>query len=246
MKTTIEQVNSRVEQFEQKIEIDFQDKELLRKALTHRSFINTARRLKLPLVTNERLEFLGDAVLEMVITEYLYNKLPQEAEGVLTSFRSALVCEESLAKVGKDIDLGSHLLLSPGEEASGGRGKSYLIANGVEALIGAIYLEKGYDTVQEFIVNRVTPYLKDIIENRTDINAKNKLQELTQAKYGITPRYKVLKTAGPDHDKTFYASVMVGKMEVAKGKGNSKQKAEEDCAEKAIEILEKKSPETLE
>ncbi len=238
-KTTLDQINLQVKLFSDELKISFKNPDILREALTHRSFINTAKRLKIPPVTNERLEFLGDAVLEMIITEFLYIAVPDEAEGVLTSFRSALVCETSLAKVANDIKLGDYLLLSPGEENSGGREKSYLLANGFEALLGAIYLDQGYKTAQEFVIKNVTPYLKEIKENRTDINAKNKLQEFTQAKLGVTPRYKLIKASGPDHNKIFLVAVIIGKDQVATGEGNSKQKAEEDCANKAIEILTK-------
>lgn len=239
-------INKKIEEFSKQIDISFNDKNLLRKALTHRSFLNTAKKLGLETVTNERLEFLGDAVLEMIITEYLFCTLDNENEGTLTSFRSALVCEASLSSISKKIGIGQYLLISKGEEASGGRDKDYLLANSFEALLGAIYLDRGYEIAKQFVIKNVVPNLKEIMENRSDINAKNKLQELTQAKFSFTPRYKLLKTEGPDHEKVFHVVVIIGKKRIATGTGNSKQKAEEMSAQKAIEILSNSSALPLE
>lgn len=217
--------------------IVFKNKEHLINALTHRSYLNEHKDIK---VHNERLEFLGDAVLELIVSDYLFNKFPSRPEGDLTSFRSALVKTESLADSAKKLGIGENLLLSRGEEETGGRTKSYLLANTFEAIIGAIYIDQGYEKCKEFIYNHLIPKLDDIIENRSDIDNKTRIQEIAQAKYKATPVYEVINEEGPDHDKRFTVVVKINDKIIGEGVGKSKQKAQEEAALKGVEYIQKK------
>lgn len=203
------------------------DPELLDRVFIHRSYVNEHRHENLR--SNERLEFLGDAVLELVTTEYLFRNF-DKSEGELTNWRSALVKGVTLAKVAKKLDLGSYLKLSKGEEKSGGRDKEYLLANTVEALIGYIYLQGGYAKAQLFIHKYILVLLQDILENKLHIDAKSHFQEISQEKLGVTPTYHVLSEEGPDHKKTFTMGVYLGDDLVAEGEGSSKQIAEQQAA----------------
>lgn len=227
---------NKIEEFEKIIGISFVNKELLKDALTHRSYVNEHKECK---TNNERLEFLGDAVLELVVSDYLYNKYFDRAEGELTSFRSALVKTESLAETATTLNIGEYMLLSKGEEDTGGREKSYLLANTFEAIIGGMYLDSGYSSCKEFIHAHLIEKLTDIVKNRLDIDSKTKIQEMAQAKYKVTPIYEVIDEQGPDHDKEFTVVVKIEKREIGKGKGSSKQRAEEDAATKGIEYIKK-------
>ena len=220
------------------IGIKFNNEELLLNAFVHRSFLNENRGFKLP--SNERLEFLGDACLELVVSEYLYKNYPQEPEGKLTSYRGALVNTQSLAQSAKSINLGNYLLLSKGEEEGGGRDSNYLMANTFEALVGAIYLDQGYKTAQKFIEEYVISKLDEIIRLELYRDPKSKLQELTQAQMSITPTYKVVSESGPDHDKTFEVEVYLNDKVAGRGVGSSKQKAEIAAAKNALEKLSTK------
>lgn len=219
---------------EKLIGIEFSNKDLLRNAFIHRSYLNEHKKSKL--TSNERLEFLGDAVLELVVTEYLYCNYPNP-EGELTNWRSALVKGEMLAKVASGLDLGEYLFLSRGEENSGGRTKDYLLANTFEALIGVIYLEKGYQKAQEFIKKFLLVHLEGILEKGSHIDAKSKFQELAQEKVGITPSYQLLHDEGPDHNKIFTMGAYIDNRIVGKGKGGSKQSAEQKAARDALKRL---------
>lgn len=219
---------------EKKIGIKFKDQDLLKTAFIHRSFLNEHR--DFPLDNNERVEFLGDAVLELVTTEYLYSHYPNP-EGELTNWRSALVKGETLALIARELHLGEYLNLSRGEEHSGGRNKDYLLANVFEALIGVIYLEHGYKKAQKFIEKFLLIRLKSILEEGKHIDAKSKLQELAQEKMTTTPAYQLLHDEGPDHDKTFTMGAYIGERLVGKGKGGSKQSAEQKAAEDALKRL---------
>ncbi len=219
---------------EEKLGFGFEDESLLRNAFVHRSYLNEHKSSKLE--SNERLEFLGDAVLELVVTEYLYLNYPNP-EGELTNWRSALVKGETLAKIASGLDLGEYLFLSKGEENSGGREKDYLLANTFESLIGVIYLELGYEKAKYFIDKFLLVHLKSILEKGEHIDAKSKFQEMAQDKAGVTPTYEVLHDEGPDHDKTFTMGAYVGDKIVGKGKGNSKQNAEQKAAEDALKRL---------
>ncbi|MEX2043563.1 MAG: ribonuclease III [Patescibacteria group bacterium] len=211
--------------------VRFKDADLFRSALVHRSYLNENRDFSLP--HNERLEFLGDAVLELVVTDHLYRTYDQP-EGELTSLRSALVRTEHLAKVAGGLGLGQALLMSKGEEKSGGRERPALLANVCEAVIGAIYLDQGYDTVNRFIHHRIISALEGIIEEESHRDPKSLLQEAAQEQFNRTPRYKVLKAVGPDHAKSFTVAVRVGDNTVGEGQGNSKQEAERVAAEAAL------------
>jgi ribonuclease-3 len=219
---------------EEQIGIKFKDYELLRNAFVHRSYLNEHRDSKYE--SNERLEFLGDAVLELVVTEYLYSNYPNP-EGELTNWRSALVKGEMLARIATELKLGDYLFLSHGEEKSGGREKDYLLANTFEAVIGVIYLELGYEMAKGFITRFLLVHLEDILVKGHHIDAKSKLQEMAQEKVGETPAYELQHEEGPDHDKIFTMGAHIGKRMVGKGKGSSKQLAEQEAAEDALKRL---------
>lgn len=218
-----------------KIGVEFSDESLLTTAFTHRSYVNEHSETK---EHNERLEFLGDAVLELIVSELLFSKFPGRPEGELTSFRSAMVKTTSLASVARAHSFGEYLLMSKGEEATGGRDKDYLLANTFEALLGAIYLDKGYEVAKLFVTSHLTINLDEIVEKRLDIDNKSKFQEVAQRDYKITPVYRVLSEEGPDHVKMFKVGVYLGNELYGTGEGGSKQRAEEDAAKKALKKLE--------
>lgn len=220
------------EEFEKIINIKFNDQDLLKQALTHRSFLNEHKSLKGK--HNERLEFLGDAVLELVVTHYLYDEYPDKTEGDLTSIRSALVNATTCAEVAKEISVNDFLLLSRGEAKDTGRARQYILANTLEAIIGAIYLDGGYEAAKDFIFRYITPMTQKIVEEELWIDAKSKFQEKAQDIVGITPSYKTLKETGPDHDKKFTVGVFLANDLVSEGFGESKQDAEQSAARKAI------------
>jgi len=213
-----------------KLGVDFQNEELLDKALTHRSYLNESDALE----SNERMEFLGDAVLELVVSEYLFIKYPAEPEGILTNYRSALVKTESLAETARKLDLGSKLKMSKGEEQNGGRENTSLLANTFEAVIGAIYLDGGYDASKKFIEKFILKELSRIIENQLYRDAKSLFQEKAQEKAGITPTYEVIKEWGPDHARNFQVGVFLEKEMVGVGDGPSKQEAQQVAASDAL------------
>jgi ribonuclease-3 len=224
------------EELAKHIKVNFSDIGLLEMACTHRSFLNENKTKAME--HNERLEFLGDAVLELVVTSFLYRKYPQKAEGALTAYRSSIVNTVSLTKVAEHIGLNDYILLSKGETKDTGRARSIILANTVEAIIGAIYLDQGYDGSANFISNFILDIIdiEDIVANKTWIDAKSRFQEKAQEKVGKTPAYKTLKEVGPDHDKKFTLGVFLGDVQVATGVGPSKQEAEQKAAEKALEI----------
>jgi ribonuclease-3 len=226
--------NVNFEEFEASIGISFIDKDLIKKAFTHRSYLNENRGLKLE--HNERLEFLGDAVLELVVTDFLYKKFPQKNEGELTALRSALVKAETLATAAEVVGMNSYLLLSKGESKDIGRARQYILANTFESVVGAIYLDQGYDVAGKFIADQLFSQIDEIIENKKFIDAKSRFQEMAQEKTGFTPSYKLVKEVGPDHNKIFTVSVTVGEEEITEGEGKSKQEAEQMAAEKALEV----------
>lgn len=220
----------------EKLELDINE-DLLKNALTHRSFINEVRSKDLS--HNERLEFLGDAVLELVVTEYLFKNYPDLNEGVLTSFRAALVKTESLAEEAKRLGIGEFIFMSKGEEQSGGRDRQYILANTVEAIIGSIYLSLGYEASNKFILKNICYKLDDIITNRYDIDSKSKLQEIAQEEVKVTPSYELVGSSGPDHNKSFEMAVYIDGKIFGKGKGKSKQEAEQKAASDALENWKK-------
>ncbi len=219
--------------FEKKIGIEFKDKNLLKQAFIHRSYINENKNLNLD--HNERLEFLGDAVLELIITEYLYHKYPEKTEGELTSYRSALVNATTCAEVATNLEINDFLLLSRGEAKDVGRARQYILANTLEAIIGALYLDQGYDMAKSFIAAYIFPLIEDVIKTGTWIDAKSLFQEKAQEVEGITPAYKTMREEGPDHDKRFTVGVYLNQELVVTGDGKSKQEAEQTAARNALE-----------
>lgn len=219
-------------ELEKKIGLNFENQELLTNAFVHRSYLN--EHPEFDFQSNERLEFLGDACLELVVSEYLYQNYPGHPEGDLTNYRSAVVNTVSLAETAKWLKLGNYLLLSKGEEESGGRESEYLLANTFEALLGAIYLGKGYAAVQEVVGKFLLPKLPAILKSEAYKDAKSKLQEIAQEAMAITPHYQILSEWGPDHNKHFLVGVFVGKKKLDEGEGASKQKAELNAAENAL------------
>ncbi|MFC1756436.1 ribonuclease III, partial [Patescibacteria group bacterium] len=205
------------------IGLKFKSPELLQQALTHRSYLNENRSYKLD--HNERLEFLGDAVLELVVTEHLYNNYPNP-EGELTSWRAALVNGEMLALVAKGMGIEKCLLMSKGENKDTGRARQYLLANAMEAIIGAIYLDQGYEKAKKFILDNIVVNLDKILKEGLYLDPKSKFQEIAQEEDKITPSYRVIKEDGPDHDKRFTVGVYLGKELIAEGEGESKQEAQ--------------------
>lgn len=220
--------------FERNAGVTFTDKGLLKQAFIHRSYLNENRGLKME--HNERLEFLGDAVLELVITDYLYKKYPDKAEGDLTAYRSALVNSTTLAIAAEKIGMNSFLLLSKGEAKDTGRARQFILANTFESFVGAIYLDQGYEEARGFISRQLFDLIEDIISNKGFIDAKSHFQERAQEKVGITPSYKLIKETGPDHNKVFTVGLHLGDELVITGDGKSKQEAEQKAAQGALEL----------
>lgn len=219
-------------EFEKKIEIKFNNQDTLKQAFTHRSFLNENKNLKGG--HNERLEFLGDAVLELAITNYLFNEYPDKNEGDLTSIRSALVNAQTCAEVAKKINVNDFLLLSRGEAKDVGRARQYILANALEAIIGAIYVDSGYEKAQNFILKYIAPMTEEIVKEELWVDAKSKFQEKAQDIESITPSYQTIKETGPDHDKKFTVGVFLNDQKVAEGSGESKQDAEQSAARNAL------------
>ncbi len=218
--------------FEQKVGVSFNDPMLLRQAFTHRSYINEHRGVGYG--HNERLEFLGDAVLELVATSFLYEKFVEKPEGELTAYRAALVNAVTCADIAQEIGMNDYLLLSRGEAKDSGRARQVLLANAFEALVGAIYIDQGYSASQKFIATYLFPKIDSIVENRTWQDAKSSLQEKAQDIDGVTPSYAVIKETGPDHDKHFVVGVYVKDILIGSGEGKSKQEAEQFAARVAL------------
>ena len=207
------------------------DEDLLREAFTHRSYLNESRE-KIP--SNERLEFLGDAVLEILVSEYLFHRFPEHPEGKLTLLRSSIVRTETLAIAAQNQALGKYLRMSRGEEEHGGRTNESILANTYEAVVGALYLDQGLPVVKAFLEDTLFPYFEAIISNKSYRDHKSHLQEVVQEKHKITPIYKVLKEEGPDHLKRFTVGVFVGNEKIGEGTGKNKQAAESKAAEAAL------------
>jgi ribonuclease-3 len=218
--------------FEQRIGVSFGDKGLLEQAFTHRSFLNEHRDLKKE--HNERLEFLGDAVLELVVTDFLYAKYPENPEGELTAYRAALVNTISISDAASKLGMNDFLLLSKGEAKDTGRARSIILADAFEALIGAIYLDKGYDAAKDFIAAQLFHKTEEVVAKRLWQDAKSRFQELVQERMSVTPTYEVISQTGPDHDRTFTVGAFISGTKIATGEGSSKQEAEQHAAEKAI------------
>lgn len=220
-------------EFEKNIGVNFSDKALLKQAFTHRSYLNENRKTNLE--HNERLEFLGDAVLELIVTAHLYEKYPTYNEGEMTSLRSALVNANTMAEMASKIKVNDFMLLSKGEAKDTGRARQYILANAIEALIGAIFLDQGYKITEKFVGEHLFPLLPKIIKEGFWLDAKSHFQEKAQEIAGITPAYETLKETGPDHDKHFTIGVFLGKEKIAEGKGKSKQDAEQAAARAGLQ-----------
>lgn len=214
-----------------KIGLEFKNPALLEQAFVHRSYLNEH---DFPLGHNERLEFLGDAVLELIVSEYLYKKLPDKPEGELTAIRAALVRRETLQEVADELEFHKYLKLSRGEAKSAAN-QAAILANTVEALIGAIYLDQGTKAAEKFIAKYLIPKTDSIIEKQAYIDAKSHFQEIAQEKDSLTPTYQVISESGPDHNKTFEVAVFIGDREWGRGTGNSKQTAEMAAASDALQ-----------
>ncbi len=218
--------------FEKKTKIVFKDKKLLEQAFIHRSYINENPGVKLS--HNERLEFLGDAVLELVVTDFLYKKYPSYAEGELTALRSALVNAVIISEMATNIGMNDYLLLSKGEAKDNGKARQYILANTYEAYIGALYLDQGIEAVEKFIHKYLLPKTEEIVSKKLWRDAKSLVQEKAQEFVNVTPAYKVLSESGPDHDKHFTVGIFFGPNLIGEGKGQSKQEAEQKAAEVAL------------
>ena len=215
---------------------DFKNEALLQEALTHRSYLNEHPEWKVP--HNERLEFLGDAVIELVITEELFNRYPEKEEGWMTSVRAALVNYVMLAEVARAVGVDGVVLLSRGEAKDTGRAREVILANAFESLVGAVYQDGGYVPARKLINQCVTSRLEDVIRNALHVDAKSQLQEKVQASLKVTPVYKVLSSEGPDHKKVFTIGVYFGDKLVAQGSGQSKQDGEVEAAKAALIVIE--------
>lgn len=221
------------EKFEEKAGVTFNDKNLLKQAFTHRSYINENRASGLE--HNERLEFLGDAVLDLVVTDYLFKRFKDSSEGEMTSLRAALVNADTCARVAQELGVNDYLLLSKGEAKDTGRARLYILANTLEAVIGALYLDQGNEAAKDFVLTHITSLTDEIMKSGAAVDSKSLFQEKAQEHTGQTPLYKTLKESGPDHDKHFRIGVYIGNDLLGEGEGKSKQDAEQMAARKALE-----------
>ena len=221
-----------IKDFAKKIKVNFKNIDFLQEALTHRSYLNEHRDYKLD--HNERMEFLGDAVLELVVTEHLYQNF-KNPEGEMTAWRAALVNGEMLAKVSGELGAEEYLLMSKGEAKDTGRARQYLLANALESIIGAIYLDQGYDASKKFILENIVTKLDEVLEKKLYMDPKSYFQEKAQEHAKETPSYKVIKEWGPDHDKNFVVGIYLGGDLIAEGTGVSKQDAQREAAKAGLE-----------
>ena len=222
----------KLSELEDKIGIKFKNEDLLKEALTHRSYLNEHPEWQLP--HNERLEYLGDAVLELAITEELFKKFPEFPEGQMTVLRASLVNYQMLAKIAEEISLGKYILISRGEKADTSKAREVILANACESLIGAIYLDQGFGAAQGFAQEFILIHLPEIMKTKSYKDAKSELQEIVQEKLRVTPTYKVLEETGPAHQRIFTVGVFFGSDAVAEGQGASKQEAETEAAKVAL------------
>lgn len=212
--------------------VRFKNEEILKCALTHKSYLNEHPECSWE--NNERLEFLGDAILEFLVSEHLFVNF-KKSEGEMTNLRAALVRAETLSEIAEELKIDKFLFLSKGERNDEGRARKYILANALEAIIGAIFIDQGLEKVKNFVKNKVLSKLPKIIKEKEIKDPKSRFQEFAQEKFGITPSYKIIKEWGPEHRKEFLMGVYLGEKIVAEGKGFSKQEAEEDAARKAIQ-----------
>ncbi|MDP3982363.1 MAG: ribonuclease III [bacterium] len=221
---------------EENLQVSFIQKDLLVQGFVHRSYLN--ENPAIPVSHNERLEFLGDAVLELVVTEYLYKHYPDKTEGELTSWRAALVNTKMLSSLARDLGFNDYLLLSKGEQKEEGRAREFILADTFEAFTGALYLDQGLQVCKDMMVRTLLPCLSDIIDQKLFQDAKSRLQELAQERLSVTPTYKVIQETGPDHAKRFQVGAYLNGDMIAEGEGFSKQEAEEEAAKRALEVKE--------
>lgn len=219
-------------QLEERLGVSFNNKDLLQLAFTHRSYLNEHRTEVSE--HNERIEYLGDAVLELIVTHYLYHEFSDTPEGELTAYRAALVNTQTLSSVAGELGMNDFLLLSKGEAKDTGRARTYILANTFEAFLGALYLDQGYAAAERFVEAHLFPRTQEVIEKKLWKDDKSRLQEEAQERVSITPHYEVLSAVGPDHAKQFTIAVFLGEEKVAEGIGSSKQEAEQQAAEKAL------------
>ena len=219
--------------FAKQLGLSFNNLDLLSEALTHRSYLNEHREYTGS--HNERLEFLGDAVLELAATDFLFKKFPAKPEGELTAYRAALVNTVSLAESAQLLGINDYLLLSKGESKDTGRARDVILADAFEAIIGAIYLDQGFTPAEAFIAKNLYGKIDEVIAKRSYQDAKSRFQELAQEKRGVTPNYETLSEVGPDHNKHFTVGVFIGASEIARGEGASKQEAEQSAAQNALD-----------
>lgn len=225
---------------EEKIGITFKNTDLLVQALVHRSYLNENR--EFPLAHNERLEFLGDAVLELIVTEFLFENY-LNPEGELTNWRAALVNAKMCAVIGNEIEIEEYLFLSHGESKDANtKAREYILANAVEAIIGAIYIDQGWDSAKQFVTRWIISKLPEVLELGLWMDPKSRFQEASQEIIGVTPTYRVMSEEGPDHNKTFLVGVYLDNEKIAEGKGTSKQEAQVDAADNALKIKAWKGP----
>ena len=222
-----------LEELQKVLRVTFADNKILLSAITHRSYLNEHREATWD--HNERLEFLGDAVLELVVTDHLYAKFPEKPEGDLTAIRAALVNTVSLSSAAEKLGVNKFLLMSKGESKDVGRARQYILANVFEACIGAIYIDQGYDSARQFIAERLFDRTDEIVRKRLWQDAKSRFQELSQEHASVTPTYETVSQSGPDHDRVFTVGVFLRKEKIAEGVGRSKQEAEQQAAVRAIE-----------
>jgi len=218
--------------FERSLDLSFTDKTLLQRAFTHRSYIN--ENPKSGLEHNERLEFLGDAVIELIVTDYLFRAYPTHTEGELTAYRSALVNAVIMGEVAAEIKMNDYLLLSKGETKDTGRARATILANTYESFVGALYLDQGYEGCNKFVTDTLLPRIDEIIKKKSWKDPKSQVQEEAQERVGVTPSYKVVSESGPDHDKYFTIAIFFGDKKIAEGKGRSKQEGQQAAAQAAL------------
>jgi len=212
--------------------LTFKNLELLEEALTHRSFLNENKSAK---SHNERLEFLGDAVLELAVTRFLFDKFPLKPEGDLTAYRAALVNTFSISEIAEKLGMNDMLMLSKGEKRDTGRARQIILADAFEALLGAVYLDQGFDAAERFVATNLYPKIDEVLANKSYQDAKSRFQEHAQDEEGVTPKYKTLSEDGPDHARTFVVGVFLNEKEIGRGEGKSKQEAEQAAAKAGLD-----------
>lgn len=232
----VDSTQNNLRQFQDILDFEFQQPELLRRALTHSSFVNEYDEV---LRDNERLEFLGDALLDFIVGDMLFRRFPEMTEGELTQLRSAMVKTDSLALLASEVRLGEFLRIGKGEERNGGRNRSNILCRGFEAVVGAMYMDRGLDTLKEFVEPRLEDLMNYILDNSLHQDARSLLQEASQEELSITPVYQLVDTVGPEHDKQFVIEVTLEEIPIGRGKGTSKRTAAQDAARDALRNFEK-------